>query len=282
MPPLLALNDPIGPAPPSPGMRVERYEIAAGLEYADRHEDQVVALYLKPASLHYAPQPSASSRPLSLGPHLATICRRRQTETICWAGAASLLCVSVSDGALNEAARFLRGSEHIEIRPAPEAHDPALTNLLHAVEAERAQDYPSGQLFLDSVEHALAATLVAGHGDGHRVAAPRTGGLAPFRLRRVLEFMEGNIDGRVDLDGLAAVAELSVSHFAHQFRASVGKSPHQYMLQRRVERAMALLGDPGLSILDVALAVGFETRQHFATVFRRFAGMSPTEFRRQL
>ena len=132
MPPLLALNDPIGPAPPSPGMRVERYEIAAGLEYADRHEDQVVALYLKPASLHYAPQPSASSRPLSLGPHLATICRRRQTETICWAGAASLLCVSVSDGALNEAARFLRGSERIEIRPAPEAHDPALTNLLHA------------------------------------------------------------------------------------------------------------------------------------------------------
>lgn len=282
MAPLFTFAAPIGPPAPSPSLRVERYEFSNGEWHTHRHVDQVVALYLKPANVRHTVGSFGNARLLSLGPDLATVCQRERSESILWNGVASFLCVRVGDSALGEASRFLRGQERTEIRPSTTARDPRLTSLLHALEAERAQQYPCGRLFLDSVENALAAALIASHGGEARTLAPKTGGLAPFRLKRVLEFMEANIDETVSLESLAQVADLSVSHFAHQFQRTTNVSPHKYMLQLRIERGKALLGNQRLSILDVALAVGFESQQHFATVFRRINGMSPSAYRQKL
>lgn len=282
MPPLFTLADPMGPPSPSPSLRVERYDVSSGDWHTHRHVEQVIALYLKATTVRHALEGSGTSQVLSLGPETVTICQRERPESILWSGAASFLCVSVSDHALNAAASALRGWEGFEIRPSTTALDPTMTSLLRALEAERVRQYPGGRLFLDSVETALAAALIASHAGETRLPAPGTGGLTPFRLRRVLEFMKENMDGRVSLESLAQIAGLSVSHFAHQFRRSVNQSPYRYMLQVRIERGKALLRNPKFSILEVALAVGFENQQHFATVFRRLNGISPSEYRRQL
>jgi AraC family transcriptional regulator len=110
----------------------------------------------------------------------------------------------------------------------------------------------------------------------------RTGRLPPQRLRRVLDFMDANLDRQVGLGDLAAQAGLSSSHFCHQFRVSTSASPHKYMLALRIDRGNQMLRDPKLSVLEVALAVGFENQQHFATAFRRVAGVSPSDYRRHL
>ena len=68
-------------------------------------------------------------------------------------------------------------------------------------------------------------------------------------------------------------------HFAAQFRAAVGMRPHQYLLKRRIERAEELLKQAGISLVDVALTVGFQTQAHFTTVFKRFAGDTPHQWR---
>jgi len=75
---------------------------------------------------------------------------------------------------------------------------------------------------------------------------------------------------------------LSVSHFSHLFRISTGTSAHQYMLRLRVEHSQQLLRNRDLSILEVALEAGFQNQQHFATVFRRFLGVSPSAYRSQI
>jgi len=106
-------------------------------------------------------------------------------------------------------------------------------------------------------------------------------GLHPWRLRRVVDYMHDNIQGPVTLEDLADCCGLSVSHFSHLFRVSMRISPHQYMLRLRVEHCKELLRKPDLSILEVALAAGFQNQQHFATVFRRFTGMSPSVYRSQ-
>jgi AraC family transcriptional regulator len=105
------------------------------------------------------------------------------------------------------------------------------------------------------------------------------GGLSPWQLSRVMEFMQSKTCERVTLNDLASYAGLSISHFCRQFRKSVGVTPQRCMVKLRIEKSLELLANPKLSILEVALASGFENQQHFATVFRRVAGMTPSTYR---
>jgi AraC family transcriptional regulator len=65
------------------------------------------------------------------------------------------------------------------------------------------------------------------------------------------------------------------------FRQSTGQSPHQFVLHRRVDRAKEMLRAAEMRVLDVAVACGFKTQQHFARVFRQLCGASPTEYRQE-
>ena len=103
--------------------------------------------------------------------------------------------------------------------------------------------------------------------------------LQKWRLKRVEQYIDENLGGKVTLENLAAVAGLSRMHFAAQFRAAVGMRPHEYLLKRRIERAQELLRQANASLVDIALTVGFQTQAHFTTVFKRFAGDTPYQWR---
>jgi AraC family transcriptional regulator len=78
---------------------------------------------------------------------------------------------------------------------------------------------------------------------------------------------------------MAQSVGLSTAHFARMFRKSTGETPHQFVLRQRIERAKAMLHAPNARVLDVAVACGFKTQQHFAQVFRDVCKVSPTEYR---
>jgi AraC family transcriptional regulator len=137
-------------------------------------------------------------------------------------------------------------------------------------------------VFLDSVEQALAAALIDGHAVRRRSPQIFRGGLTPSRLRKVTELVHAKIDGELTLEQMAKAVSLSVAHFSQMFRKSTGKSPHQFVLQQRVERAKELLPKAEARVLDVAVACGFKTQQHFARVFRQICGTSPTQYRREI
>jgi len=121
--------------------------------------------------------------------------------------------------------------------------------------------------------------LLEGHPAPPRFARTYRGGLGPARLRRVTELVHAKIEEDLRIDEMAELAGLSTAHFSQMFRRSTGESPHQFVLRQRVERAKEMLRTPGMRILDVAIACGFKTQQHFARVFRRMCGASPTEYR---
>jgi AraC-like DNA-binding protein len=108
----------------------------------------------------------------------------------------------------------------------------------------------------------------------------RSAPLQKWRLKRVVEYVDGHLGRRITLADMAAAAGLTRMHFAAQFRAATGLRPHHYVLQRRVERAQELLRDPRMALVEVALNVGFQTQAHFTTVFKRFAGATPHRWRR--
>ena len=111
-------------------------------------------------------------------------------------------------------------------------------------------------------------------------AGAQRGGLAPWRLRRATEWMDAHLAEDARLADLAAAVGLSERHLCTAFRISAGRPPHRWLLERRVERAKALLaGDPGRPVTEVALACGFASSAHFSTVFRRATGKSPSAWR---
>ncbi len=105
------------------------------------------------------------------------------------------------------------------------------------------------------------------------------GGLAPWQLRRVREYLEAHVADDLPLAMLAELVGLSSNHFCTAFRISLGEPPHRYLIKLRLERARELLADRCLSITEVALAVGFNSSAHFATAFRKQTGVAPSTYR---
>jgi AraC family transcriptional regulator len=115
----------------------------------------------------------------------------------------------------------------------------------------------------------------------HSRLNPVRGGLTARQLRRVREFIDVRIPNEITISDLATVAGLSHYHFIRAFKDTVGLTPYQYVLSERFRRARALLSKPDLSLGDVALTVGFSDASQLNRVFRKFAGVTPTAFRRQ-
>ena len=108
---------------------------------------------------------------------------------------------------------------------------------------------------------------------------PTRGGLPPGAMRRVREHVEVHLSESMDLAELAAVAGLSVYHFARAFKQSAGVTPHHYLVRRRVERAQEMLARSELPLSEIALATGFSDQSHLARHFRQMLGMTPGQFR---
>jgi len=107
--------------------------------------------------------------------------------------------------------------------------------------------------------------------------SPRVaGGLPGSKLRRMTAHIDSNLHRELRLTELSAVVHMSPYHFARLFKQTTGVSPHQFVVRRRIDKAIALLATPGLSIRAIASAVGFKAPGYFATTFRRTTGVTPS------
>ncbi len=109
--------------------------------------------------------------------------------------------------------------------------------------------------------------------------AQARGGLPPGAMRRVREYVDAHLGESMDLAELAAIAGLSVFHFARQFKQSAGVTPHHYLVRRRIERAQDMLARTDLALSEIAVAAGFSDQSHLSRHFRQMLGTTPREFR---
>jgi AraC family transcriptional regulator len=173
-----------------------------------------------------------------------------------------------------------------DIRSALQTHDvledQTLRRLMSVLVQEKRNGFKSGSFFLDGMATALASYLAHHYSTVLPAEVSSRGGMAPAILRRCIEFMESRLAGNLSLNDVAREAGLSTSHFVRSFRQSTGKTPYQFLLQRRVDRARALMRDRRVSLTEVALASGFADQHHLATVFRRITRVTPSSYRRSL
>jgi AraC family transcriptional regulator len=153
--------------------------------------------------------------------------------------------------------------------------DTQIEHIGWALKAEMETGHANGQLYLDSLAAALAIHLLNRHSSNPQPVQTQKGGLSGHRLKQVLAYIEDNLGENLSLKEIAVVAGLSISHCKTAFRASIGQPVHQYVIQRRVERARELLSQADMSITQVALETGFAHQSHLAFHMRRVLGVAP-------
>jgi len=169
-----------------------------------------------------------------------------------------------------------------ELRLRSNIKDPAAQQLLKLLLADFASECPAGRLYTDHLIHALAYRVVVLTRDVSPSDATRpVSGLPTRILKRVVDKMQV-LDDELSLESLAQESGYSRVHFVRMFRAATGRSPHNYLLNLRIERARELLSNPALSLTDIALDCGFSSHSHLTRVFRQFLGVTPSECRRAL
>jgi AraC family transcriptional regulator len=138
------------------------------------------------------------------------------------------------------------------------------------------------RLYAEALSAVLAIELVRLERGSPTIPATARGGLATWQERAACDYIEAHLTEDIALADLAGVAKLSPAHFCRAFKRSLGIPPHRYQLQRRIERAKSLLADQDRSVLEIALACGFNFPSNFSQIFRKGTGVTPREFRRAL
>jgi AraC family transcriptional regulator len=136
-------------------------------------------------------------------------------------------------------------------------------------------------LFIDHIALAFHAHASEAYGVAAPPLGPMTGRLSAWQLRRAIDHMTAHLDGDPTIAQLAQACGLSSGYFARAFRQTVGVTPHQWLLRRRVERARQMLRHGGLELAAIAAACGFADQSHFTRVFARLEGQSPGRWRRR-
>lgn len=135
------------------------------------------------------------------------------------------------------------------------------------------------KLYAESAAQLLAVHLLRQHCTFEHRVKEYSGGLPKNRLRRVTDYVQAHLDTDLSLDALAQQVEMSTYHFSRLFKQSTGESPNQYVVRLRIEEAKRLLRETDLGVLEVALAVGYNSPSHLATQFKRITGVTPSVYR---
>ncbi|WP_446742297.1 helix-turn-helix domain-containing protein [Silvibacterium acidisoli] len=155
---------------------------------------------------------------------------------------------------------------------------PAINHLMRALMHESNDPSTPDGIALECIATAIALATCQ-HARAIATTTKTGPRLAPKQVRAVQAYAETHLHQQISLADLAATAGLSPFHFLRSFKGSLGSTPAQYVLDRRMERARHLLRVSALTVSEIGIGVGFEDVSHFSRAFRRAVGVTPSAFR---
>jgi AraC family transcriptional regulator len=158
--------------------------------------------------------------------------------------------------------------------------DQALWDTALKLKAEVGNSDPSSLPYVEALSLVLMHELARLERTTHETIGPLRGGLPVRQQKRVVEFIEDHLAEEITLTTLAKLVDLSLHHFAHAFKQSFGVPPHRYHMTRRLNRARDLLQRSALSVTQIGIQIGFRETSSFTRSYRKFNGVTPSEFRR--
>lgn len=189
------------------------------------------------------------------------------------------LGIDLDDSFVRQTALENHFSPNFEITESYNSRDQLIQQIGLALLEETGAETPTGKLYADSLAQTLVFHLLKNYSTAKYATANLNGGLSGYKLRRVKEFINENLEEDLPLAAIAEVADLSQFHFARAFRRTTGLTPQQYLMQQRIERAKELLAKDDLPIVEISLRTGFKNQSHFTTLFRKYTKFTPKLWR---
>ncbi|MEO0846813.1 MAG: AraC family transcriptional regulator [Cyanobacteria bacterium J06648_1] len=173
-----------------------------------------------------------------------------------------------------------RDLNRLELRTEFRDRHPQIEQLAMILRSElhRGKD-GMGQLYIDSLANALMVNVLRDYSIIKPQATIYEGGLSDRSLFQAIEYIDHHLSQSIKLEDLSNHVGISKFHFSRLFKKSLGITPHQYVMQQRIERAKQLLSKADLSISDIALDCGFNSHAHLGKYFHKIVGMTPKAYR---
>jgi AraC family transcriptional regulator len=175
---------------------------------------------------------------------------------------------------------FGANAPHARLRDVSAFSDVALNSLMERLREELMRRQAS-LLFLQGIAQAIAIHLARNYAETDKASRKGSPSLPGYKLRQITDWMAEHVAEEFNLDQLAAQVGLSKFHFDRLFKSAMGVSPSRYHINLRLDAARRLLRETKKSVVTVALAVRYTNPSHFAQLFRRETGLSPSDYRRR-
>lgn len=200
------------------------------------------------------------------------------THCCSWDTPAQFMVLAIDPGILNQVGQDWVNSDRIELRPQfMSASDAFIQGIFSTLKAEAEVGGIGSYLFIDSIKTALAIHLLR----QYCVTLPKlfndSNRLSQITLNLVKEYIHEHLHNDLKLDTIAAIVQLSPYHFLRLFKQSIGITPHQYILQCRLNRAKYLLQQSELSVAEIAARTGFCDQSHLTRSCKRIMGVTPKQ-----
>jgi AraC family transcriptional regulator len=175
---------------------------------------------------------------------------------------------------------FGADAAQVRLRDGSAFTDVTLDSLMERLRDELTRGQAS-PLMVQGLAQQIAVYLARNYGETDEETRSGSSSLPGYKVRQITDWITEHVAEDFDLARLAAQVGLSKFHFQRLFKSAVGVSPAQYQLDLRMNEARRLLRETKKSVIDVALEVGYANPSHFAQLFRRESGLSPSDYRRQ-
>jgi AraC family transcriptional regulator len=170
--------------------------------------------------------------------------------------------------------------EHVELFPTLKKADLLICQIGLSLKASLEVDGIGSRFYADSMATALSAHLLRHYSTRYHAFRDYQDGLSKQKLRQAINYIQANLDEDLSLSEIATELGMSQYYFCRLFKRSTGVSPHQYLIQQRVEKAKHLLKQSEQTITSVAMECGFANQSHFAKCFHQCTGLNPRGFRK--
>lgn len=262
------------PAPLS-GFLLEEHQVPAG-EFSGAFAGHLIAMTAGGGHWKEWSTDGRSGR-IFLPPGSAALCSGQHVRCN-WDRPITIVGLAIQSDVMDRTA-YEVVNRRIELRPEPGVSDPVITGYVNSIDCEVRAGCPGGPLLGESLATELAAFLMRQYSVYPVHLRYFRGGMPKARLLRVIDYIESYLASDLRIAGLADVAAMSPYYFGKLFKQSTGMTVHQFVIRRRMQRAMYLLGMGKRSLREVGAAIGIPNQSQFTRFFHQHAGATPRHYR---